>query len=440
MPATEEERQRLRGWENCVDVNGCPTCRGSIARLREEIDERDAAAVPTPTPTPVETVIETEPARTPYMSPFVVWRPTPSELGLDEPDVEEPEARCSRCGCRNCECPLCGNCAESVSSEGFCYDCDRCADCGCSCQASARRIFEYNEKAEKRFGFFPDRDTIPQPSKFLYLGVELECEVKRGSDSKVQALESTLDRLECCDTYKDWALCKHDGSLDCGFEVVTAPSELAEHKRRWPSILKALRHDMSSWRRSSTGLHIHLSRSWFSALDLAKFVYFINAEENRRQIVTIAGRTSPQYGRLRKKKLDINIVNAQGRYEAVNLGNPRTIEVRMFKGTLNTQHVLADVEFCHALAHYVKQASVVDCTWPRFWLYVQSHEKTYKHLSAYMRVAENKLGVWINEKLQDRSFFEYTEEQTEGRTFQELDTERELSQITETTYAKRGAA
>jgi hypothetical protein len=352
------------------------------------------------------------------------------DLNVFETDDTET---CSRCGCTECECYYCSRCNDVFEPERMCFECDSCRSC-CRCRASL--IFDYNEKAEKHFGFFPPRNSMQKPAQFLYLGVELECELKARGES--ENMESTVARLAACKDFAGWALCKHDGSLDMGFEVVTAPSDLPEHKKRWGAILRILRQDMSSWRRLSTGLHVHLSRSWFSALDLAKFVYFINAEENRRQIVAVAGRTSPDFGRLQKKKLDQSACVPYGRYEAVNLNNPRTIEVRMFKGTLNTQHVLADVEFCHALAHYVKQASVAACTWPPFWSYVLTHAKTYRHLVNYMNVAEPKLAAWIDEKL-TRSFFEYTETQDRPQTFQALDTEREMSQITEPQYVKKGA-
>jgi hypothetical protein len=183
--------------------------------------------------------------------------------------------------------------------------------------------------------------------------------------------------------HADDLLLKHDGSLDNGFELVTGKYALAHHQTLWEKICqKALEHGCISYKKPTTGLHVHLSRSFFTQLDIGKFVCFINSELHREHIRKIAGRDSASYAALKKKTITSL---GEGRYEAVNLTNHRTIEVRIFKGTLKASRVLASIEFCHALAHWVKTVSVAQCEdWGSFINYVRANRKEYKHLLSFI--------------------------------------------------------
>lgn len=328
---------------------------------------------------------------------------------------------CSTCGEyeEDCNCYHCHSCSENVRH--ICSECDYCNVC---CNCAERSIRDYSTRVERALPWLPRKGS--KPASFLYIGVELETEKKFNRELSTAKIASNLSNVY---QYRNWAMCKHDGSLDDGFEVVTAPSELKEHVARWPFVLRELRKDTASWRRESTGLHVHLSRSFFSSLDLAKFIYFINAEENRKEVVMLAGRTSPVYSRLRKKKFAMEIFSDGRRYEAVNLQPSNTIEVRMFKGTLSTLHVLADIEFCHALANYVKVSSIQDLQWEKFWVYVLAQKDLYKHLISYMSQSKEKFEAWMGELLTaGTSFFQYTESGN-GVFARILDSEAASSQL-----------
>jgi hypothetical protein len=287
------------------------------------------------------------------------------------------------------ECEVCGS-----HGNAFCVQCEVCLEC-CTCwycdtcdtyhltdePCPLEGLRPYTAKADQELGFCPIQNIVPP--NHLYLGVELEVECRDG-----HTVRNVLDNLPELDV---WVIAKEDGSLNNGLEIVTAPSDLAVHQERWPKILAYLPRCTYSWKAQTTGLHVHLSRRFFSQLDLAKFVYFINAEATRPWIVRLAGRDSNNYAKLTKKKWigqqsGDSVLTAYSRYEAVNLLNPNTIEVRIFKGTLNTTHVLGDIEFCHALAHWVKVASLQDCDrWSKFWEYVENNRKIYAHLIDYVR-------------------------------------------------------
>lgn len=274
------------------------------------------------------------------------------------------------CGCTSGEsqnsCQSCNHCSDCVDLS--CQDCNRCENC-CDCeQADKGPIESYNSK-----NYPPSNPLKPPYAPFLYLGVELEVECSH-DDVVGKVAQQIYDR------HNDTLLLKEDGSLQNGFELVTGKLSLEKHQAYWPQIAKdTISAGARSWKHKSTGLHVHLSRNWFSPLTIGKLTVFINSPATRSQIVKLAGRECPSYAALKAKKLTCNYSDC--RYEAVNLSNHKTIEIRIFKGTLNAGHILANIEFCHASAYWCAQVSMSDIeSWESFFSYVKKQGKQYKHL------------------------------------------------------------
>lgn len=318
----------------------------------------------------------------------------PRETPLEEPETEaeeEPETHeCSWCGdevetgatcsCQD-RCPRCDYCTDDCE----CTHCDRCDEpyYAEECPNCETVILEHNYRIQRYFDAIPEMTEATK--KTLYLGVELEVEAKEGKFDAARTFTKHSGT-------KDWCITKSDGSLDDGFEVVTVPAHLPEHQKRWPELLTVLRETCTSWKNKTTGLHVHLSKAFFTQYEIAKFVLFINAEETRRYIVTLAGRTSPEYARIKKKYGYDVLDDSSGRYQAVNLENSLTIEVRIFKGTLNEEHMLAYVEFCDALARWVKINSLSECNnWAAFMSFVEKNKKVYKNLWSYKDKMQEKV-------------------------------------------------
>ena len=154
--------------------------------------------------------------------------------------------------------------------------------------------------------------------------------------------------------------------------------------------ISALASGARSWVYKSTGLHIHLNRAWFTPLATGKLLVFINSEDPviRRNIIRLAGRKSCDMAKIKAKKLAPGYSN-RDRYEAVNFQHEGTIELRLFKGTLNSNHILADIEFAHALAHYVREVSITDLeNWPRFLDWTQKQGSLYREFLEFFNRAE----------------------------------------------------
>ena len=124
------------------------------------------------------------------------------------------------------------------------------------------------------------------------------------------------------------------------------------------------------------GLHIHLDRKFFGNKEdssIAKLLYLF--EKFRPEIMTFSRRTEDQAsswarsrkqnyggeaGWIKKAVLDSKgYLSYQNRYYSVNLSNADTIELRIFRGTLNVQTFEATLRFATFLAKLCKNTPAV---------------------------------------------------------------------------------
>ena len=72
------------------------------------------------------------------------------------------------------------------------------------------------------------------------------------------------------------------------------------------------------------------------------------------------------------------------RYSAVNLQHPGTVEIRMFRGTLNTRSFFKAIEVVHAAYEYTRAIRIADITVVGFRVWVRERMKDYPHLHAFL--------------------------------------------------------
>ena len=98
--------------------------------------------------------------------------------------------------------------------------------------------------------------------------------------------------------------CKHDGSLDDGFELVTHPMSLSYHRTEmpWEALLReAVRMGHLSHQSGTCGLHIHVSREAFGGTyahqeaAIARVLYFF--EKHWEELLKFSRRTQRQLDR-----------------------------------------------------------------------------------------------------------------------------------------------
>ena len=184
---------------------------------------------------------------------------------------------------------------------------------------------------------------------------------------------------------KTLAYCKHDGSLDDGFEIVTHPMSLdcQLHEMPWAEVLdKAIGMGYLSHQTGTCGLHVHVSRKAFGdTLDaqdnaIARVLFFV--ERHWAELLRFSRRTQRQleqwaarYGyRDRPGEMLEHVKKGRGsRYTCVNLTNADTIEFRMLRGTLKLNTLIAALQMvdhiCDA-AIFMSDDELHDLSWSSF--------------------------------------------------------------------------
>lgn len=263
---------------------------------------------------------------------------------------EETFFSCENCGdnARRDECyivedsMICNSCFEN--------DVTYCEDCQHDFFSSHYNNPNYhdciNHNPIRDYSYKPDPQYFGEDSK-VYYGVELEVESEDSPSKDAEHLEK----------FNDFIYCKHDGSLNSGFEIVSHPATLKYHKEyEWKEICgillkrKAKSHDTST-----CGLHVHISRKGFSDdKHLKKFILFWYSQN--RIIKSISRRDFGHYCRDKSMGSGIippdEVLHSDTRYEQINLQNYNTVEVRRFRGTLNYVTLLACIELCDASRVY----------------------------------------------------------------------------------------
>ena len=248
----------------------------------------------------------------------------------------------------------CDECGTLIHNDDVYYDDDSdypyCRDCYEKLQEAS--IKSYNYKPEPIFYGSGD----------LFLGVELE--IDKGGEYNDNAEEL----LAVANRRNEHIYCKHDGSINCGFEIVSHPMSLEYHidNMNWNGVFeKAISMDYRSHQTSTCGLHIHVNKSAFGINTeqredvISRIVYFVENHWNellkfsRRTEINI-NRWASRYGisttakDTYKNAKDKN----KGRYTAVNLENNDTVEFRLFRGTLRYKTFIAALQLVYEICRF----------------------------------------------------------------------------------------
>ncbi|WP_280188545.1 MULTISPECIES: hypothetical protein [Nocardia] len=197
----------------------------------------------------------------------------------------------------------------------------------------------------------------------MFLGMELE--LKTPDRSYRDAVDTALAHV------KDLAYLKEDGSISCGFELVTHPMSYEYALARFPwQLLNRLRL-LGCYTDEGVGIHVHVSRAGFSspahAYRWLKFVY-----RNERSVTTLARRASSwaEFSPQQRSSAQDYAKGGQdgyGRYQAINVCPEDTFELRVFASSLHPQQVQAALAFAAASVEYTRELSAADIARRRGW-------------------------------------------------------------------------
>lgn len=324
---------------------------------------------------------------------------------LERDNIHEFEGQMYCEDCLNEKTVVCMNCNERIWREDVegdsnhilcrhCYDYHytNCEDCGRLIHNDSVYYEDddsdypycYDCYQKLMIGAIKNYSYKPEPLFFglgnLFFGIELEIDKGGEYNDNAQAI------IEVANNAGEHIYCKHDGSIDDGFEIVSHPMSLEYHqdKMNWEEVFdKAISMGYRSHQTCTCGLHLHVNRDAFGKTyeeqeaAIGRIVFFV--EKHWNEIVKFSRRTSENLNRWAARYATISATSEEtykkakdrnmGRYVAVNLENCNTVEFRLFRGTLNYNTFLATLqlvdEICFHAIH-MADLEIENMSWSDF--------------------------------------------------------------------------
>lgn len=266
----------------------------------------------------------------------------------------------------------CNNCGCWVSTNDWNYDNDSCRFC-----APHAVIEEYCESHRHNANpLFFGADA----EGFKGLGFELEVETRqdrtKNEHSEIAAKLTKATGLE-----EGEVRFAYDGSIPCGFEIISEPHTVKEFWKKtpqWEAMLKYLTNEKYiSHDSGRCGLHVHVSRNLLGKTkeeqDSAIGKIYAFFDENWEELVRISRRTHTEY--CEKIKFPYDYQNEKekltkwkkavkddrywlgGHHVALNNANSNTFEFRLGRGTLNTWSFFSWIDLIITIANNARRIS-----------------------------------------------------------------------------------
>ena len=284
-----------------------------------------------------------------------------------------------------------------TDAQPLCQDCfddhfERCTACNALIRRGDTFFRGDDPYCETCYHSVCDKDAIHdyyfKPTPIFYgednrfFGVELEID-GAGEDN-----DNAAEILHIANAEQLLAYCKHDGSLDEGFEIVTHPMTLDFHLHNmpWEQIVEeAKKLGYTSHQAGTCGLHVHVNRGAFGSTEssqdaaIARTLFFF--EKFWDELLKFSRRPQGQlnqwaarYGYKDQPQEILDHAKSgrhAGRYTAVNLTNADTVEFRMFRGTLKYNTLIATLELLDCIidaAIYLTDDDLKAMSWSSFML------------------------------------------------------------------------
>lgn len=281
---------------------------------------------------------------------------------------------------------LCNDCADyDDEHDGAYISCHSCGDlvlrelvdtCGrcprCHEHFKNRALFSYHFTDTPGYGM--EFLGIEGRKENPLFGVELEIDEGGESNSNALRIKKAIG--------EDRVVCTTDGSLRDGFEIVSCPANLHHHLNtlKWADGMKEAKSmGYVSHDGGHCGLHIHIDREFFEneMRDDVEAKFFIILRNNLSWIRTFSRRYNFGYCQINgyehnedgsgdtlgaitypPDKVWLKGKKQSGRHMALNFYPENTIEIRVFRGTLNYNTFVATLQFVQMWANFVKKTAL----------------------------------------------------------------------------------
>ena len=262
---------------------------------------------------------------------------------------------CEYCAYYNYIC--CDECGKRVHEDEIHYDEEEtryyCAECFENRPEKVIHNYHHSHSCETKFYGGIDNGTT------LFMGLELEIDNGDNRDDTAREMKDCMP--------DGFITMENDGSLDYGFENITQPATLEYHtsiRNNYEDMFQIAKDNgFRSHNTHTCGYHIHFNRSFFEDKEdecVAKLLYLV--EKFWDELVKFSRRNYENLDRWAKKydKTPDEVVEDMkshnlDRYHAINLTNRKTIEFRMFRGTLKSETFFATLQLVDTIVRYVKE-------------------------------------------------------------------------------------
>ena len=221
--------------------------------------------------------------------------------------------------------------------------------------------------------------TLTRTSTFypMHFGIELETDIQKDSDynpkytgNKLASLVNIIGKGST--TTEQLLYCKSD--CTCFVEVVSHPFSwnyyLEYGQKIFQTLFKILReNELFGYDTRDCGFHVHISRKAIKPINLFKIASLVYHPDNYSFMATISQRSESKinewcsldvdFGALSKMCNDSYYASEiMDRSSAINLTLKKTVEFRIFRGTLNFNSFAKNLEFIKSLIHWSNVTSV----------------------------------------------------------------------------------
>lgn len=242
---------------------------------------------------------------------------------------------------------------------------------------SYRHIDRQSEPVYKSANIDNATEIAEYPEFSPLLGIELEIE-RSGSES-LTSFENLKKMIK--EHMPNMMLITSDGSLNNGFELIFKPTSYADLKNNAIQLGKFLKVLAKAGFRShdidTCGLHIHVSRNALDQTQINAINRIVTEPTLRNFWMAYSRRKANQLRWCQFTK------QTSGRYHALNhkQSSKKTIEFRMFRGTLQPTTFLAAIELVNMMVTLAKLGNLTART------FCQGIKQS-RAIMAYMRIQE----------------------------------------------------
>lgn len=242
------------------------------------------------------------------------------------------------------------------------YYCKECYDSKYFTCENCKLTFEKNRKSDivdtcckhcipenilLRYGYKPTVYHFKKTRRNdnVFMGIELEITGARNNENLINVIQDYTN-------HKDFYF-KFDASIvGYGFEIVSHPYTLDYHLQnaKWKDLYKTLNHYGIN-KTDNCGLHVHFNRDIFDQRSLSAIDCFVNM--NFELMKKFGGRNFNQYCQAKKTSAQWGIDSEHCRYNAVNLTNDKTVELRFCESASNYEDFVNRIKFLHSIVNFV---------------------------------------------------------------------------------------